>query len=48
MREQGIDLQIVSERGTQLDWKETSAAADSVVILDKGAWLWLALEACFG
>lgn len=37
MREEGSDLQLVSERGTRLVWKERSAAADILVVLDKGA-----------
>lgn len=39
VREEGIELQLVSDRGTQLVWKERSAAADNLVVLDKGAWL---------
>ena len=37
MRKEGIELQLVSERGTRLIWKERSAAADSLVVLDRGA-----------
>jgi len=38
MREEGIELQFVGERGTQLFLKERSAAADILVVLDKGVW----------
>lgn len=37
VREEGIELQLVSECGTQLAWKERSGAADNLVVLDKGA-----------
>jgi len=37
MREEGSELQLVSERGTRLVWKERSAAVDVLVVLDKGA-----------
>lgn len=37
VREEGSELQLVSERGTRLVWKERSAAADGLVVLDKGA-----------
>ena len=37
MREEEIELQLVSKRGTRLVWKERSAAADSLVVLDEGA-----------
>ena len=44
MREEGIELQLVSEDGTQLVWKEGSVAADNLVVLDKGTWPLPALE----
>ena len=37
VREGGIELQLVSERGTQFVWKERLAGADGLIILDKGA-----------
>ena len=37
VRKEGIELQLVSERGTQLIWKQRSSAADNLVVLDKGA-----------
>lgn len=37
MREEGIELQLASEGGTQLAWKGRSTAADNLVVLDKGA-----------
>jgi hypothetical protein len=36
-RKEGIELQLVSERGTRLVWKEKSPAADGLVVLDRGA-----------
>lgn len=39
VREEAIELQLVSERGTRLVLKELSAAADIMVVLDKGSWL---------
>ena len=36
LREEEIELQLVSERGTQLVWKQRSPAADHLVVLDKG------------
>lgn len=40
MREEEIELQLVSKRGTRLIWKERSAAADGLVVLDEGAYLY--------
>ena len=40
MREEEIELQLVSKRGTRLVWKERSAAADSLVVLDEGTYLY--------
>lgn len=36
VREEGIELQLVSERGTQLVWKQRSSAADNLVVLNQG------------
>jgi hypothetical protein len=36
MREEGIELLRVSERGTQLVWRERSSAATNLVVLDQG------------
>lgn len=37
VREEGIELRFVSERGTQLDRRGGSSAADNLIVLDKGA-----------
>ena len=36
MREEGIEHLRVSERGTQLVWKERTSAATNLVVLDQG------------
>jgi len=47
VREEGIELQLVSERGTQLVLKEMSVATDILVVLDKGLWFRPSWDTCF-
>ena len=37
VREEGVELQLVNDRGTQLVRKQRSSAADNLVVLDEGA-----------